>query len=89
MFKLLSFFISHVLRGNTVFAKTFFVIRVLENIFTWLICCHSGLKWVSNVAFPICQFPTESSQLGTDERNGVFLFLSSVSYQLEEVQILP
>ena len=32
---------------------------------------------------------SESSQLGTDERNGVFLFLSSISYQLEEVQILP
>ena len=54
MFKLLSFFISYVLRGNTVFVKTFLWSEFY--MFTWLICCHSGLQWMSYVAFPICLF---------------------------------
>ena len=31
-------------------------IRILENMFTWLIYCYSALQWVSYVAFPICLF---------------------------------
>ena len=33
----------------------------------------------SNLEIPLPLY-SESSQLGTDERNGVFLFLSSISY---------
>ena len=56
MFNLLLFFISYVLRGNTVFVKTFMWSEFCKNMFAWLSYSYSGLQWVSYVAFPICLF---------------------------------